>query len=308
MSELPDSPCPFHAQMPATDICQRCGGFTCLQCQQHHPRFCSTCAGHQAPFLFNRGNLNVVDLLFAAWNQVFKKHGAELSVAAFFATLAPGVLLYGAFVLPALLGATLSGPGILPALRAGNTAALGLGMFFGVLVFVFLALVVVTLVATCFQCGLAEMTHVAWNGQRPAFGALFNFKVGLKAALAGFLLSFVAMVLWVLVSVLAAAFGSAGDFLRLGALMALYAWILPASLLFHAFAENPRLSAVEAIFLCMKRGQGFRLKIFLVQLLSLPLLLLGVLAFGFGLFPAMALVFAHQAGLWKALAEQASPQ
>lgn len=300
MSETVSTPCPSHAGMAATDTCQRCGSFTCVLCQQQNPRLCPKCAGRYTAFLFNRGNLDIVDLLSATWSNVFKPHWIELSLAAFVAFAVPGVASY-IFQIPNFILAS-----------NGIEAPAQLGMS---LLLMLMAVVVQLVLQLVFQRGLIEMAHSAWNGQKPAFGALFNFKAGLKAFVA-FLLAFMLPVAaWGLGGVAAVTFFAASKStgllvmaagLGIATYTALIIWLLPAYLLCQPFAENPDVGILEGIRLCFERGRGFRLKIFLAGLISVPIILLGFMACGIGIFPAMGLIFAYQTGFWKALSTSGS--
>jgi hypothetical protein len=295
MSEPVFPPCPSHIEMAATGACQRCGSFTCIRCRQLNPLFCPKCVERRAPFLFNRDNLHVVDLLSATWNNVFRQYWLELSLAALLLFVVPAVASY-ALQLPVFF------------LSLGGTKAAGLLASLISLLAVLGGIVQFALQMS-FQRGITEMAHAAWNGQKLAFNVLFNFKAGLKAGAAALLVAIPLFVLIGLAAVLVAGavamqsslFITLAVLLAVVAAIALAIWLLPAQLLFQPFVENPDIGIVEAIRLCFERGRGYRLKIFLVGLVSLPIFMAGFLVCGIGLFPAMGLMVAYQTGLWKAL-------
>jgi len=300
MSETVTTPCPFHAGMAAIDTCQRCGSFTCAQCKQLHPQCCPKCAQRRAAFFFNRENLQVGDLLSATWHNVFKPYWVELSLAAFLALLIPSVASY-VFQIPFLLAV------------GGVKENIGLGVAFAMLgwtvVLGVLSTAVQFVLQACFQRGLADMAHAVWNGHRPAFGVLFNFKAGLKAGAASLLVGLLCLApagvaALLIVGALAMESGLAlalAIVLVVVGAVALLVWLLPTVLLVQPYAENPNMGIVEGIRLCFERGRGQRLNIFLVALLCALIGCAGMLALCIGIIPAMGLAFAYQAGLWKAL-------
>lgn len=182
-----------------------------------------------------------------------------------------------------------------------------------------LAYLVQLLLQYVFQRGLLEMANTAWNGQRPAFGVLFNFKAGLKAAVAGFLVAIPGLVLMLLGGLIA--FGTTAFHLfsqrapelpfmgfpiavlglTVCAIVAVYLWLMPLVLILPVFAAEPNIGITDAFRLCMERGHGRRLQIFLMLLVCFAITFVGLCACCIGLIPAAAFVFTYQMGFWKAL-------
>jgi len=286
-------------------VCQRCGSFTCLQCRQLNPQFCPKCAERRAAFFFNRDNLHIIDLLSATWNNAFKPYWVELSVAAFLTTLIPSIVSYILQIPIFFLG---MGDGMMgKGAGAGAAAVTGLAVL--TMGFAVVAALVQILLQMSLQRGLVEMAHAAWNGHRPAFGVLFNFKAGLKVVAASWLVGLPAVVLIAMLAILMVSvitlkstlILALGVFLIVSVSLALGIWLLPTVLLMQPFAENPDIGIMEGIRLCFERGRGQRLNIFLVALMSGFLILLGFFALCIGVIPAMGLAFSYQTGLWKAL-------
>ncbi|MCL2179205.1 MAG: hypothetical protein FWC28_02145 [Proteobacteria bacterium] len=310
MSEDTAPSCPNHPGEVATDICQRCGSFTCIQCKQLNPNFCPKCAQRHTAFFFNRSNLHLFDLLSATWNNTFKPYWLELSLAAFLTALLPTIVGY-AFQIPSIISS-----GVITKAGGTSVASLLTFSFFQILFFI-LSVAAQSLTQCTLQRGLVEMSHTAWEGQRPTFNILFNFQTGVKATLASFLVAIpwlvlaglgVATIVGVKTLEQTGAIPASGFVLALVVLLfvasaiALGIWMLPATLLFQPFAEKPDISIMGAMHLCFERCKGFRLQVFCLLLISMLISLMGILACCVGIFPAMAMVFAYQTGFWKALA------
>ncbi|MCL2012878.1 MAG: hypothetical protein FWG75_08850 [Cystobacterineae bacterium] len=306
--------CPSHAEMPATDACQRCGGFTCLQCKQLHPSLCPRCTSRQVvhtSFSFNRNNLQLLDLLSATWKLAFGPHWVELSTGALLASFLP---LVG--FLPLVVGVILQG---IMGEQPDSAALMVVIMLSLALVsyFLFYLLLISSL------RGLCEMAHMAWNGTKPTFRPLFNFRTGLKASVAFFSPVILFIVVFSAIGFIAGfvehASGNALPPLPqlplpivlvvFALLIALGIALMPFVFVLQPFAEKQETGIGAAIGQCFRHVKGFRGKTFLLLLVCWVILmfayLAGVLACGIGILlttPAgIAFIQAYQAGFWKAI-------
>jgi hypothetical protein len=230
------------------------------------------------PFALNRDNVNLIDLLFATWNNAFKPYWKELSLGASWVVFWP-LLMQGVELLLSNMGVSVP---------YGFSIAVGMAQYI-------------------FMCGFFEMTHMAWKGQKPIFNILSNTGAGLQAYFAA-IVGILPLILFFLIFAIGAVVGIEilDNPLVLIALLApiciaLLVWLLPLAFLFQPFAENPKIGVMAAIRLCFERCTGVRLKVFAMVLVSAGIGVLGLFACGIGIIPATALAFAFQTGLWKAL-------
>jgi len=247
-------------------------------------------------------------LLSATWNNAFKPYWLELSVAALLMFLIPSIAGY-LLRLPSIFFSPLFVNNFGSSFDIANI----LTSFAGLFLFQFLAMVVQLFLQCTLQRGLVEMSHAAWSGQRPTFNMLFDFKTGLKTVLAALLIALPGVASAGLIAGAITLLSKTGSLpisalslafitlISIATFVALGIWLLPATLLFQPFAENPDVGVMEAVRLCFERCKGFRLQLVGLLLISMAISSLGMILCCIGIAPAMALVNTYQTGFWKAL-------